>query len=740
MRTATLKNQRYPAEIASGQLSLPDSDRCSAKHCRQWCVGRVGFWGNGWRAVVLQAVAPLVLAIAVAVPPPDCGLANALAAERPAPVFTRDLGFTIPFSIDSAATDIVEVQLLVSLDRGATWQLYLRQAPTEKGFRFRGQRDGEYWFASRTIDRLGQARPSGPLEPQLIVVIDTTAPRLNLTIAAGAAGEIQARWEMSDERLAPQSFQLFYMAGVAGTPQPVAAPPAAAAAGGAYQGQVAFFPQGGARLAQVIAEVKDAAGNRVVATKRVYVNPSSRSRTNPANPWAAQGPWGNTGQYPANTLRPAGTAGPGQFAAATTSPADSSASPTMVASPVAPTGNPAGMPGSAPPVSNSPYGAAPTGAAPPGAAAPNAAPAYAAAPATLPNALGNLAASPAASGALSTGAAPLAMPLGGDLPGGERPRMTITKRFALEYDIESAGPGGVAEVELWMTRDRGASWMKHSSDADKQSPFDVTVADEAIYGFRIVIVSKSGLASSAPRPGDLADLWIGVDTTAPRTQLTSISFGEGPEAGKLDIRWEADDARLGPRPVSLMYAENAAGPWNTVAAGLPNSGQYYWPMAGIVPKRALLRIEVRDEAGNLGTYQLSEPINLQGLNPAGRIRAFAPAAAAPSSGYAPSSSRYAPSSSGDAPASGAAPNSPYGLPPSGDPASSPYGSSSGGPSGSSSDSSSGGTSGRSSGGPSGSPYEMPSGGSSSGSSNDFSSGSGVNAGARRIPLFGPRRR
>lgn len=270
------------------------------------------------------------------------GGGTVVAAERPAPVFTRDLGFTIPFSVDASATDIVEVQLLVSLDRGATWQLYLRQPASEKGFRFRGQRDGEYWFASRTIDRLGQARPAGPLDPQLIVVIDTTAPRLNLTVAAGAAGEIQARWEMNDERLAPQTFQLFYMAGVAGTPQPVAVQPSVAAgaagavgaagAAGAYQGQVSFFPQGGARLAQVIAEVKDAAGNRVVATKRVYVNPSSRPRGNAAAPWGSSGPWGNTGQNNANLARPQSVAGPGQFAAANSS----SAGPTTVASPVSP--------------------------------------------------------------------------------------------------------------------------------------------------------------------------------------------------------------------------------------------------------------------------------------------------------------------------------------------------------------------------------------------------------------------
>jgi len=225
---------------------------------------------------------------------------------------------------------------------------------------------------------------------------------------------------------------------------------------------------------------------------------------------------------------------------------------------------------------------------------------------------------------------PPVSPLGGDLPGGERPRMTNSKRFALEYDIESAGPGGVSDVELWMTRDRGVTWTKTANDADKQSPFEVSVDAEAIKEFRIVIISKSGLASSAPRSGDLADLWVGVDCAPPKVQLSSVSFAEGEEAGKLDIRWEADDMRLSPRPVTLSYAENASGPWTAFASGLPNNGQYYWLVAGQVPKKVLLRIEVRDDAGNMGSYQLIDPISLQGLNPAGRIRGFTPSAPAAS--------------------------------------------------------------------------------------------------------------
>ena len=84
--------------------------------------------------------------------------------------------------------------------------------------------------------------------------------------------------------------------------------------------------------------------------------------------------------------------------------------------------------------------------------------------------------------------------------------------------------------------------------------------------------------------------------------------------------WEAVDQRWGPRPVTLQYAESAGGPWNTIAAGLPNSGQYWWLVTGQVPKRVLLKIEVRDDADNAATFQTAQPISLEGLNPAGRIK------------------------------------------------------------------------------------------------------------------------
>jgi hypothetical protein len=204
--------------------------------------------------------------------------------------------------------------------------------------------------------------------------------------------------------------------------------------------------------------------------------------------------------------------------------------------------------------------------------------------------------------------------------------MTNTRRFSLEYDVETVGPEGLADVELWGTVDQGQTWAKWGSDPDKSSPFDVEVNGEGTYGFRVVIVGNNGLASNTPQAGDTADIWVGVDQTRPTARITSAAYGSGAQAGKLDIRWEASDSNLSSRPVTLSMSERADGPFTPIAAGLPNTGQYFWDFDPRSPRQLYLRLEVRDDAGNMTIDQLVEPIQVEGLAPKGRIRGFSPAA------------------------------------------------------------------------------------------------------------------
>ena len=202
--------------------------------------------------------------------------------------------------------------------------------------------------------------------------------------------------------------------------------------------------------------------------------------------------------------------------------------------------------------------------------------------------------------------------------------MTRTTRFNLAYSVDAAGPMGLEKVELWVTRNGGRDWNLWDTDEDMKSPFLVEVESEGTYGFRVVLVSRNGLASQSPRPGDLADLWVGIDTTDPTAEITSAAYGSDGHAGHLDIQWAATDDHLGPRPITLVFSETEDGPWTPIASGLPNGGQYFWRVDSGVPDKFFLRLEVRDEAGNKTVDQLKQAIQSAGLTPKGRVSDFEP--------------------------------------------------------------------------------------------------------------------
>ena len=189
-----------------------------------------------------------------------------------------------------------------------------------------------------------------------------------------------------------------------------------------------------------------------------------------------------------------------------------------------------------------------------------------------------------------------------------------SRRFQLEYGIQSIDPSGVDRVILWLTTNGGKSWSAHSTDPDNVSPFPVEVPQEGTYGYRIVVHSKDGLTGKTPSSGDLPDMLITVDTTRPDVTITSAPYGRGPSAGKMLINWKAYDDALISRPIRLMYSPRKEGPWTTIAKGLRNTGNYIWKVEPQVPSQVFLRIEATDQAGNTGHHELPHLLDLSGLD------------------------------------------------------------------------------------------------------------------------------
>lgn len=193
------------------------------------------------------------------------------------------------------------------------------------------------------------------------------------------------------------------------------------------------------------------------------------------------------------------------------------------------------------------------------------------------------------------------------LPSGATVRIVNSKRISIQYELKEVGPSGVSVVELWYTQD-GRNWQKYSEDPNHRPPYSVDVNGEGLYGFSLVVKSGVGLGDRPPQVGDPPQVWVEVDLTKPNVSIHKVEVGRGSESGKLNIAWTAADKNLGKQPITLAYAEQAAGPWTQIAANLENSGRHTWTMPSGIPYRFFIRIEVSDRAGNAGTADWAQPV------------------------------------------------------------------------------------------------------------------------------------
>ena len=195
-------------------------------------------------------------------------------------------------------------------------------------------------------------------------------------------------------------------------------------------------------------------------------------------------------------------------------------------------------------------------------------------------------------------------------PPGAKLRWINSRVFQLTYDTHALGSAGNVPVQLWGTRDGGKNWQSYGTDPNGQSPMLVTVPEEGIYGFQMVVQSGN-TAGRPPLPGETPRTWIGIDLTKPIGRITQARQGIGRESDRLFLNWEAADNRaLAEKPITLYYSERAGGPWILIASELPNSGRYTWQLSNNLPQHVYLRLEVRDAAGNTALFEMPEPVAL----------------------------------------------------------------------------------------------------------------------------------
>ncbi len=539
------------------------------------------------------------------------------------PIATRQEVFQIPFRIGTTSDPKqkpVEVQLFVTADRGFTWHPYDQIPPDRTSFNFRAEQDGEYWFFVRTRDAGGSLRPAGPERPELRVLVDTQSPQLNVTAQRGNSGEILAKVEVVDYFIDANSLTVQYRLLNEYEWQAVAVADALVPdEHGKSVVHLRWLPRQQGEI-EIRTEVVDRAGNPAVSqirtTDAVAVMPNA--------PVMGEHPTGPASSVPVSPF----DMGRG------TVPTDANRYPVP------------GLPAGQYPMPTADQGTVPW----PGANAPPLEQAIAAGrvrrlpevhpfdgrdtnfaipggpdSAGLANDRGSRGSiySPPLEDIVSRPAVPPVQATAQRAPD-QAAQMVNSRRFDLEYDVESVGPWGIRKVELWGTQDGGRTWQVYGVDDDNRSPITARVQDEGTYGFRILVQSGRGVIAPTPIAGDQPEVWVGVDLTPPSGSFIDIQ--QGPEEGstELKIRWQADDARLASRPVTLKFAETPAGPWFPIAGSLPNSGLYTWHLDNRVPEAIYLRLEIRDEAGNQHVHTTPQAVRLNRLTPRGRIKDVRP--------------------------------------------------------------------------------------------------------------------
>jgi hypothetical protein len=193
-----------------------------------------------------------------------------------------------------------------------------------------------------------------------------------------------------------------------------------------------------------------------------------------------------------------------------------------------------------------------------------------------------------------------------DEPGPAPRQLLNSLHCRMEYSLDTPN---VSRVEGYATRDGGKTWIGLGEDADRHSPFEFDLPEDGVYGISLV-VSTGGRTSGPPAAGDAPDWWVEVDSTRPVVVVSEIRRGSGDELGQVTLIWSARDKNLGSEAVELLWATQPEGPWQTALRGLKAEGTARWSLPHDVTGRIYLRLEATDKAGNVGRWELREPLEM----------------------------------------------------------------------------------------------------------------------------------
>jgi len=456
--------------------------------------------------------------------------------------------------------------LYVSSDLGKSWKKEATAKPTDEFFKYVAAQDGVYWFSVSFVNKAGQTVPAKEtdLQPQLKIVVDTKRPEVKVLAQERINEQVTVSWDVKDDYLDLNSLTLQYRAKGDNAWKAVALTPVAS---GKKQ-----FNVGVNGAVSVRVSAKDKAGNLGEDLVEVTASTVVTSNQGPA-------PASSTPMLPPPSAPVLSASGPANSTAATTSATQTPKVDAVLPPPISLNNTPPSF-GNPPPAAPSTTQARPTD----GGFKPSS---------TVPQTQSSTAGSGGYSGFQRGQVGPVLW--------------SNALHLDLDFDVK-AGPSGVGLLELYYTLDAGKTWQLLDKREESSKPFSVDVPNEGIYGFTMVVKNKAGLGRQPPQPGELPEVRVGVDITAPVCEIITPLETVPGSKGLINVKWTAIDANLSSGPVKLEWSENPNGPWHLIVEKQPNNGVFRWRVPENTPYQVFLKMEVTDVAGNVGQFITREPV------------------------------------------------------------------------------------------------------------------------------------
>nr|MDA3963862.1 hypothetical protein [Planctomycetota bacterium] len=176
----------------------------------------------------------------------------------------------------------------------------------------------------------------------------------------------------------------------------------------------------------------------------------------------------------------------------------------------------------------------------------------------------------------------------------------ITRLDTIPIHFKAKDLSRVAEAQLWVTTDDGATWGKQLSE--KVTPgtggptFRFQAQRDGRYGFATRAVYKDGSSDAEPQAGQppKANHVVLIDRSDPVIEAFSVT-PDATDPLRVSVTWRVSDANPADKGVQFMMAPHDSESWIPFGGKQAPNGE--WAVA--FPREShRLRMDVRDRAGN----------------------------------------------------------------------------------------------------------------------------------------------